>query len=147
AAAGCLGSLGGWVMATGLTAKAAADDGLFPKIFGASNEAGTPVKGLLIVAVLMSVITLLTMSPSAAKEFGTISSIAVLMTLVAYIYVAAALLGIGKLNWKIGAIVAITLAYCSWALLGSSHYEVAWLAVILLVSTAFYKLNNLERTT
>lgn len=144
AAAGCLGSLGGWVMATGLTAKAAAQDGLFPKVFGQCNSVGTPVKGLLIVAGMMSLVTLATLSPSASKEFGTISSIAVLMTLVAYIYVAAALLGATRLNWPIGLIVAITIAYCAWALLGSSHYEVAWLAVLLLASTAFYKLNNLE---
>ena len=30
AAAGCLGSLGGWTLLAGQTAKAAADDGLFP---------------------------------------------------------------------------------------------------------------------
>lgn len=142
AAAGCLGSLGGWVMATGLTAKAAANDGLFPKVFGHSNEAGTPVKGLLIVAALMTLFALITMSPSAAKEFGTISSVAVLMTLVAYIYVAAALLGLGKLNWKIGIMVGVTIIYCCWALLGSGHSEVAWLAILLLVSTAFYQLNS-----
>ncbi|NYY77752.1 hypothetical protein DMH20_22050 [Escherichia coli] len=32
AAAGCLGSLGGWTLLAGQTAKAAADDGLFPPI-------------------------------------------------------------------------------------------------------------------
>lgn len=147
AAAGCLGSLGGWVMATGLTAKAAAADGLFPKIFGQSNAAGTPVKGLLIVAILMTLVTLVTMSPSAAKEFGTISSIAVLMTLVAYIYVAAALMGVGKLNWHVVIMVGITIAYCAWALLGSSHFEGACLAVLLLASAAAYKLNNLGKST
>ena len=45
AAAGCLGSLGGWTLLAGQTAKAAADDGLFPPIFARVNKAGTPVAG------------------------------------------------------------------------------------------------------
>lgn len=42
---GCLGSLGGWTLLAGQTAKAAADDGLFPPIFARVNKAGTPVAG------------------------------------------------------------------------------------------------------
>lgn len=38
AAAGCLGSLGGWTLLAGQTAKAAADDGLFPPIFARVNS-------------------------------------------------------------------------------------------------------------
>ncbi|VEB51294.1 amino acid permease [Salmonella enterica subsp. enterica] len=70
AAAGCLGSLGGWTLLAGQTAKAAADDGLFPPIFARVNKAGTPVAGLLIVGVLMTIFQFSSMSPNAAKEFG-----------------------------------------------------------------------------
>lgn len=38
AAAGCLGSLGGWTLLASQTAKAAADDGLFPPIFAKVNK-------------------------------------------------------------------------------------------------------------
>ncbi len=55
AAAGCLGSLGGWTLLAGQTAKAAADDGLFPPIFARVNKAGTPVAGLIIVGILMTI--------------------------------------------------------------------------------------------
>ncbi|VDY46468.1 amino acid permease [Salmonella enterica subsp. enterica serovar Daytona] len=72
AAAGCLGSLGGWTLLAGQTAKAAADDGLFPPIFARVNKAGTPVAGLLIVGVLMTIFQFSSMSPNAAKEFGLV---------------------------------------------------------------------------
>ncbi len=51
AAAGCLGSLGGWTLLAGQTAKAAADDGLFPPIFARVNKAGTPVAGAVLSSV------------------------------------------------------------------------------------------------
>ncbi|MBH1989200.1 MAG: arginine/agmatine antiporter [Myxococcaceae bacterium] len=136
---GCLGSLGGWILATALTAKAAAADGLFPKVFADSNSDGTPVKGLMIVATLMSLVALGSIAPSASKEFGTVSSIAVLMTLVPYVYVSSALLSLGKLNKQTILLIAFAIVYCAWALLGSNHSEGDWLAVFLLISTALYQ--------
>lgn len=68
AAAGCLGSLGGWTLLAGQTAKAAADDGLFPPIFARVNKAGTPVAGLIIVGILMTIFQLSSISPNATKR-------------------------------------------------------------------------------
>jgi arginine:agmatine antiporter len=144
AAAGCLGSLGGWVLATAQTAKAASDGGLFPRIFGVSNAHGVPVKGLIITGFLMTGAQLLTISPTASKEFGVISSIAVLMTLVAYLYVAAALAWLlPKLNLLTGIIIGVTTAYCLWAVLGSNPSQVMWLAIALLLSAVLYSINQI----
>lgn len=95
AAAGCLGSLGGWTLLAGQTAKAAADDGLFPPIFARVNKAGTPVAGLIIVGILMTIFQLSSISPNATKEFGLVSSVSVIFTLVPYLYTCAALLLLG----------------------------------------------------
>lgn len=146
AAAGCLGSLGGWVLATAQTAKAASDGGLFPKVFGTANADGVPVKGLIITGFLMTGAQLLTISPTASKEFGVISSIAVLMTLVAYVYVAGALVWLAKkLGWGTGIMIAITTVYCLWAVLGSDPKQVIWLAISLLLSGALYSVNQVTR--
>ncbi len=143
AAAGCLGSLGGWVLATAQTAKAAAADGLFPKIFGDANQHDVPVKNLIITGFLMTGAQLLTVSPTASKEFGVISSIAVLMTLVAYVYVAAALVWIAqKVGIGLGIMIGITTAYCLWAVVGSDPKQVVWLAVTLLLSGVCYTINQ-----
>ncbi|WP_145475977.1 arginine/agmatine antiporter [Yersinia similis] len=146
AAAGCLGSLGGWTLVAGQTAKAAADDGLFPPIFGKVNKAGTPVAGLLILGVLMTIFQISSISPNAAKEFGLVSSVSVIFTLVPYLYTCSALLlvGHGHLGTQVKTYVGITLiafVYCIWAVVGSGAKEVMWSFVTLMVITALYTFN------
>jgi arginine:agmatine antiporter len=146
AAVGCLGSLGGWTLVAGQTAKAAADDGLFPPIFGKVNKAGTPVAGLLILGVLMTIFQISSISPNAAKEFGLVSSVSVIFTLVPYLYTCAALLlvGHGHLGTQVKTYIAITLiafVYCIWAVIGSGAEQVMWSFVVLMVITAFYTFN------
>ncbi|MFE0014697.1 arginine/agmatine antiporter [Mesorhizobium sp. NPDC059054] len=146
AALGCLGSLGGWVLVTGQTAKAAAEDNLFPKIFGKVNAHGVPVAGLLVVGVLMTIFQLTTISPSASQQFGVVSSITVLFVLVPYIYTCAALLLVGhghlgssKALYTIMMIVAF--AYSLWAIVGSDAKEVMWAMVVSLACIGLYALN------
>lgn len=143
AAAGCLGSLGGWTLVVGQTAKAAADDGLFPKIFGRTNHRGVPSLGLLIVAGLMSAIVIFTVSPSASKQFGLISSISVIMTLLPYLYTAAALrlLGepyFGRSHAFYHGCILVAVVYSAWALVGSDAKQVLWSFVIVLFTALFY---------
>lgn len=146
AAAGCLGSLGGWTLVAGQTAKAAADDGLFPPIFAKVNKMGTPVAGLLIIGVLMTIFQIGSISPNAAKEFGLVSSVSVLFTLVPYLYTCSALLlvGHGHLGTQVKTYVSITLiafVYCIWAVVGSGAEEVMWSFVTLMVITVLYTFN------
>src|SRR5207342_309436 len=61
-----IGSLGGWMLLVGQSAKAAADDGMFPSVFARLNRNGVPGRGLIIVAVLMSAMLVFTMSPTLA---------------------------------------------------------------------------------
>ncbi len=168
AAAGCLGSLGGWTLLAGHTAKAAADDGLFPPIFARVNKAGTPVAGLIIVGILMTIFQLSSISPNATKEFGLVSSVSVIFTLVPYLYTtkefglvssvsviftlvpylytcaALLLLGHGHFGKARPAYLAVTTSaflYCIWAVVGSGAKEVMWSFVTLMVITAMYALN------
>lgn len=126
--------------------KAAADDGLFPPIFARVNKAGTPVAGLLIVGVLMTIFQFSSMSPNAAKEFGLVSSVSVIFTLVPYLYTCAALLLLGhghfgKARPLYLLITFVAFVYCIWAVIGSGAKEVMWSFVTLMVITALYALN------
>jgi arginine:agmatine antiporter len=151
AAAGCLGSLGGWTLVVGQTAKAAADDGLFPAIFSKVNAAGTPAIGLIIVASLMTSIVLFTISPTAAEQFGMIASISVIMTLLPYIYTCSALreLGpphFGKQAWLWRSIIIVALVYSSWAVVGSDSTQVLWTFVAVLLTTLFFARSHTRMT-
>lgn len=51
--------------------------------------------GLIIVGILMTIFQLSSISPNATKEFGLVSSVSVIFTLVPYLYTCAALLLLG----------------------------------------------------
>jgi arginine:agmatine antiporter len=144
AALGCLGSLAGWTLLVGQTAKAAADDGLFPALFAKTNKKDVPSAGLALVAVVMSVQVLATMSPTASGQFGKIASIAVIMTLLPYIYSAVSLKVLGwhkmanreyALYCGIGIVGAI---YSLWAMIGSDGQQTRWSLIFVVATMVFY---------
>ncbi len=144
AAVGCLGSLAGWTLITGQTAKAAADDGLFPAIFSRVNRQGVPALGIVIVAALMSVQVLATISPTASEQFGKIASIAVIMTLLPYIYsmISIKVLGYRKMpGGQYAFFVAAGLLgaiYCLVALVGSDGEQTRWALIFVISTIVFY---------
>ncbi|WP_127090638.1 arginine/agmatine antiporter [Aquabacter cavernae] len=146
AAIGCLGSLAGWTLLVGQTAKAAADDGLFPTVFSKVNRKGVPSIGLAIVAVIMTVQIIATMSPTASEQFGKIASIAVIMTLLPYIYSAVALKVLGykqmsTRDYSLYTLVALVAAvYSLWALVGSDGNQTRWSLIFVIATIVFYAL-------
>lgn len=150
AALGCLGSLGGWTLLAGQTAKAAADDGLFPPVFAKVNKDNVPVAGLLIIGVLMTLFQVTSISPNATAQFALVSSVSVIFTLVPYLYTCSALLlvGHGHLGTHRALYFFITLlafVYCIWAVVGSGAQEVMWSFVALMVITTLYTINYNRR--
>ncbi len=144
AAVGCLGSLAGWTLLVGQTAKAAADDGLFPSLFAKVNAKDVPSLGLAVVAVIMTVQVLATMSPTASSQFGKIASIAVIMTLLPYIYSAIALKVLGwhkmdnKSYFKYSVIIIIAAVYSLWAMVGSDGEQTRWSLIFVVATIVFY---------
>src|SRR5437773_755690 len=85
-----VGSLGGWMLLVGQSAKSAADDGMFPKAFARLNRHGVPGRGLVIVGMLMTIMLFATMSPTIAKQFNRLIYLAVIFVVVPYISAAVA---------------------------------------------------------
>lgn len=140
-----VGSLGGWMLLVGQSAKAAADDGMFPSVFARMNRHGVPGHGLAIVAVLMTVVLFATMSPTIAGQFGRIIDIAVILVVVPYIYSAVSVVKVVYdhelprrtfLAYKWIALAAV--AYCLGTILGGSPSTVVNAFVALLVSVPLY---------
>ena len=140
-----VGSLGGWMLLVGQSSKAAADDGMFPKIFARVNSHGVPGHGLVIVAVLMSLVLIATMSPTLAEQFNHIVDLAVILIIIPYIYSAVAVVKVlhdhgvphGQFrNFKLIALLAVT--YCLWVVLGGDPPTVVHAMVALLISVPLY---------
>ncbi|HEY6125869.1 MAG TPA: amino acid permease [Steroidobacteraceae bacterium] len=140
-----IGSLGGWMLLVGQSSKAAADDGMFPKIFARVNRHGVPGYGLVIVAALMTAVLVATMSPTLAEQFNHIVDLAVILIIVPYIYSAVAVVKVvhdhgvphGNFgNYKLVALLAVT--YCLWVVLGGDPKTVVHAMVALLISVPLY---------
>jgi arginine:agmatine antiporter len=140
-----VGSLGGWMLLVGQSAKAAADDGMFPQVFGRLNRHGVPGVGLTIVAVLMTVVLFATMSPTIAEQFSTIIDLAVILIVIPYIYSAVAVVkmvfdhGLPRRTFRTYKWIAIgAVTYCLWAVIGGDPVTVVYSMVALLLSVPLY---------
>ncbi|HET7810737.1 MAG TPA: amino acid permease [Steroidobacteraceae bacterium] len=142
-----IGSLGGWMLLVGQSAKAAADDGMFPKVFGTLNEHGVPRTGLIIVSALMTLVLFATMSPTIAEQFNRAVDLAVILIIVPYIYSAIALINLLAIHrgastltalhvYRVMALLAVV--YCLWAVLGGDQRTVVNAFVALLLSVPLY---------
>jgi arginine:agmatine antiporter len=122
------GCLGGWTLINAETALATARDGLFPALFAQTDRRGVPVRGLVIVSVIMSVIVFLTVSPTIGETFMVLADIAVLLVLTPYIFAAVSVshyvqqkIVTRQLVW----IALITIAYCLGVIVVSAGTAVA----------------------
>jgi putrescine:ornithine antiporter len=78
----CLGSLLGWQFTIAQTAKAGAEDRLFPSFFAKTNTMGAPITGMIVMAVVQTAMALSTISPSLSEQFGALVNLAVVTELV-----------------------------------------------------------------
>ena len=140
-----LGSLGGWMLLVGQSAKAAASDGMFPAVFGRLNRHGVPGRGLVIVGVLMTIVLFATASPTIAGQFSRIIDIAVILAVIPYIYASVAVVKVifdrglparTLQTYKWIAIAAVI--YCLWTVLGGDAQTVVYAMVALLASVPLY---------
>jgi arginine:agmatine antiporter len=140
-----VGSLGGWMLLVGQSAKAAADDGMFPKVFAKLNRHGVPGVGLAIVGVLMTIVLFATMSPTIADQFSTIIDLAVILAVIPYIYASVAVVkvafdhGVPRSTFRLYKWIAIgAVIYLLWTVIGGDPDTVVNAMVALLISVPLY---------
>jgi arginine:agmatine antiporter len=140
-----VGSLGGWMLLVGQSAKAAADDGMFPRVFARLNPHGVPGRGLVIVGVLMTVVLFATTSPTIADQFNRIVDLAVILIIVPYIYATVAVVkvihdrNLPRKTFQTYKWLALAgVIYCLWAIIGGDPKTVVHAMVALLISVPLY---------
>ncbi len=87
----CLGSLLGWQFTTAQVLKSSADVGYFPSIFSKVTKNDAPVKGMIVMTVIETLIGFMTISPSLMEQFNSIVNLAVVTNLVPYVLSMGAL--------------------------------------------------------
>ncbi|MES2998148.1 MAG: amino acid permease [Pseudomonadota bacterium] len=143
----CLGALNGWILLQGQIPLAAAEDKLFPRIFEKKSANGTPVMGLVISSVLITLLLLMTLSQSLVKQFTTIILLATLASLIPYFLTTMAELiiflkypGLFKGKKLLGSVLIAILAgiYSFWVIIGSGKETIFYGTLLLLSSVPVY---------
>lgn len=140
-------SLVGWTLTISETAAAAARDGLFPKAYARANREGVAVWNFLISAVIMTIITIATASPSLNQQFNEIVDMAVILVVLPYLYSAIAYLSFelssDSSTWKhvrAMTIVLVASVYCLWVVFGSEATLTRSAMLLLFISIPLYPL-------
>lgn len=87
----CAGSLLSWQFTLARVFKTSAQRGLFPKVFAKVTNADVPIKGMIVILIMQSVLALMTISPTLAAQFELLANLAVVTNVIPYILCAAAL--------------------------------------------------------
>jgi APA family basic amino acid/polyamine antiporter len=137
AAVSTFGAINGWVLVCAQVSLAAADDGLFPRRFARLDRNGTPAFGIVIGAMLSTVLVIASYSRSLVELFTFILLISTSAILLPYAASSAAWLRSHGGNG--GRLVAtLALVYSLYALLGAGGEALAWGGVLLLAGLPIY---------
>ena len=86
------GTLGGWILVSAETTRASAESGFFPRVLSGQRADGVPVRDLVVLAVLMTVICFLTVQPTIGGQFNVLINVATNLALAVYALCCLALL-------------------------------------------------------
>lgn len=135
----CFGALNGWVLLQAQTSLAAAQDGLFPKVFARLDSRGTPWIGLLVSSVLASTLIAANYTRSLVALFTFSILLSTATTLLPYLITVLAWWRIDtKARWWRRAVAVGALVFSVWALIGTGAQPLLWGAVLLLAGLPIY---------
>lgn len=136
-----LGALNGWLFIQGEFPMAAADDGLFPKVFARRNRAGIPIVGIAMSSVLACAVLLLKFSDSLVDTFTFMMTLSTLSALVPFLLSALALRSFlrGKEAGAGGRwLGAVTAVFCGWVIFGCGGEVLTYGGILLLLGLGLH---------
>jgi basic amino acid/polyamine antiporter, APA family len=143
------GALNGWILVQGQMPYAAARDKLFPRIFARESKKGTPVFGIIISSVLVSLLMSMNFSKSLADTYTFVILLSTLTSLLAYIFSIVSFVIMGakqKLLSPVKYIIAVlAFLFSMWAIIGSGQEIVFWGFILLMGGLPFYAFIKIGR--
>ena len=117
------GCVTGWVLVTSETTRSGADAGVFPRAFRTRPGEHASAINLVAAGGLMSLMTVLTASPTLGQQFGFLANVSVLLSLYSYTLAGGSLIRVSKVftpGRRFGAVLtALAAMTCSGALIAT----------------------------
>ncbi len=106
------GTIVGWTMTGGETARAAAEQGYLPRLFGGAVKGKTPWTNPLMMGALMSVLVIISVQPSLGKQFEMLIGVTSVLTLVLYAVCSMSLLTISdSWIWRLVGVLGLMFSF------------------------------------
>src|SRR4051812_11485408 len=141
----CLGSLLGWQFTIAQTAKTAAADRFFPAVFSKENRLGAPIAGMVIMAVVQTLMALSTISPSLSEQFSALVNLAVVTNVIPYIISLSALVvmmkkaSVPQKTYRLNTtVMLVAVLYSTYAIYASGKDAVLGGAIVLALTYILY---------
>lgn len=138
-----LGALNGWILIQGQIPLAAAQDNLFPKVFGKLNRNGSPITGIIISSILVSFLMLLNYSKSLVGAFTFMMKLSTLSVLTPYLFSTASFAILVLLKREKNIVGKLTIAllafiFSIWVIIGCGQEIVFYGFILLMIGIPFY---------
>jgi APA family basic amino acid/polyamine antiporter len=146
------GALNGWILIQGQMPMAAARDNLFPVLFRKENKRGTPVLGIVVSSLLVSVLMGMNFSRSLGDTYRYMILLSTMTSLLAYslsmssyVILLAKDRALDKTDWIRIVVTIIGFIFSLWAIIGSGEVIVYWGFILLMAGVPFYAVMKLRR--
>jgi APA family basic amino acid/polyamine antiporter len=139
----CFGALNGWILISGQFPHAVAKDGLFPRRFARESRRATPTFGLLVTAVVTSLMVLANYTRGMIAMFTFIVLLSTLGVVVAYLFSAMAEIVLARragraMPVRNAVLACAAFAFSLWAVVGAGKDAVYWNFVLLALGIPLY---------
>lgn len=139
------GGLNSWTLLASQVAMASADDDLFPKTFAKKNKFDVPMYGIIITAILSSILLISTSKLPLTQEFEVFILAATALTVITYLYTSVAEIihmirnKSEERHPKINTIIAIIgCAFSIFAIMNSTKDVICYVMFILMIGIVAY---------
>ena len=140
-----IGGLNAWTLLETQVAMAAAEDGLFPKIFAVRNKHNVPTWGIIITTLIISLLLIISSSMDVIKQFEIFILSATTMQVIPYLYTSVAeiiyMMRHRKMaeHFKIHIFIAtVGTLFSLWAVMGAGQQVVYFVMLFILISIPLY---------
>ncbi|WP_332659417.1 amino acid permease [Brevundimonas sp.] len=130
-----VGTLGGWVMLGGETARAAAHNGYLPSGFGAGDR--TPIANPLLGGAIMSVVAVISGQPTLGGQFGMLIGVTSVLSLAVYGLCSASLFRLSRWTRARG-VAALGLLFTSAAVVAAAPGYILPTVIFFIVTTGVW---------
>ncbi len=145
------GALNGWILIQGQMPMAAARDHLFPAVFKKERK-GTPVLGIIISSVLVSIMMGMNFSRSLAETYKYMILLSTFTSLLAYsfsmpsyVILLARNKALARTDWMKLAVTIVGFAFSIWAIVGSGEEIVYWGFLFVMAGVPFYAIMKITK--